>query len=234
MLSYQAMYYLVSGEVPQPQGRGHDSIPTYRSFTCADGVDIVITANTEKMWHAVCRALERPELAEDARFLNGRLRYENRHALWDLLESAFAAEQAAALLPRLLAHGVPAAQINTIADALVDPQVEHRRMVRPVAHPGGDLVTRFLGNPIKFGPEVEPQWPSELGADTERVLRDLAGMSDADLAELQADDVIAPPPLPASAVTSEEGQERGTSSAGSGRRSIRRGRRHSQDRRGVK
>jgi len=32
MLSYLGTYHLVSGDVPSRQGRGHESIPTYRSF----------------------------------------------------------------------------------------------------------------------------------------------------------------------------------------------------------
>src|SRR5690606_16039760 len=32
MLSYQAAYHLHSGHVPDRQGSGHDSIPTYRTF----------------------------------------------------------------------------------------------------------------------------------------------------------------------------------------------------------
>src|SRR5690606_29553984 len=39
MLSYQAAYYLHSGKVPGRQGREHESIPSYRSFTGGDGVD---------------------------------------------------------------------------------------------------------------------------------------------------------------------------------------------------
>src|SRR3984893_7416271 len=42
MLCYQAAYYMHSGVVPVRQGRGHESIPTYRSYACKDGVSIVI------------------------------------------------------------------------------------------------------------------------------------------------------------------------------------------------
>src|SRR6185295_5163893 len=50
LLSYVASYYLTGGEVPGLQGRQHMSIPTYRAFTCGDGRDIVVTANTPRMW----------------------------------------------------------------------------------------------------------------------------------------------------------------------------------------
>jgi crotonobetainyl-CoA:carnitine CoA-transferase CaiB-like acyl-CoA transferase len=57
MLSYLAAYYLISGEVPGPQGRGHLSIPTYRSFGGSDERDFVVCANTEAMWVGMCEAL---------------------------------------------------------------------------------------------------------------------------------------------------------------------------------
>jgi CoA:oxalate CoA-transferase len=90
MLSYQAAYYLASGEVPSRQGRGHDSIPTYRSFTCGDDMDIAITANTERMWVNLCGVLGRPELATEARFKNNEQRYANRSALWTFSRRRFA------------------------------------------------------------------------------------------------------------------------------------------------
>ena len=68
MLCYQAAYYLHSGNNPGRQGWGHDSIPTYRGFNCANGSSLVITANTERMWQALCDVLAISELKEDARF----------------------------------------------------------------------------------------------------------------------------------------------------------------------
>src|SRR5690606_26147057 len=50
MLSYQSTYTLVAGAVPQAQGARHDSIPTYRSFVAGDDRELVVTANTERMW----------------------------------------------------------------------------------------------------------------------------------------------------------------------------------------
>ncbi len=61
MLVYQAAYHLIAGEVPGPQGREHVSFPTYRAFRCADGIEIVVAANTERMWSDLCAALRRPD-----------------------------------------------------------------------------------------------------------------------------------------------------------------------------
>ena len=68
MLSYQALYATVGGITPQPQGSRHDSIPTYRSFRGGDGRELVVAANTERMWAGLCDALGLARLVTDPRF----------------------------------------------------------------------------------------------------------------------------------------------------------------------
>jgi crotonobetainyl-CoA:carnitine CoA-transferase CaiB-like acyl-CoA transferase len=57
MLSYQALYTHLDGVAPGPQGAGHDSIATYRTFKGGDGREFVVTANTPRMWEGLCRVL---------------------------------------------------------------------------------------------------------------------------------------------------------------------------------
>ena len=70
MLTYQAAYYLMSGEVPGLQGRGHRSLTTYRAYLCGDGIEIVVAANSEKMWENLCAVVGMPDLPKDPRFCN--------------------------------------------------------------------------------------------------------------------------------------------------------------------
>ena len=78
MLTYQAAYYLMSGEVPGLQGRGHRSLTTYRAYLCGDGIEIVVAANSEKMWENLCAVCGLPDLPRDPRFCNRQNRLENR------------------------------------------------------------------------------------------------------------------------------------------------------------
>jgi CoA:oxalate CoA-transferase len=176
MLSYQAAYYFASGIVPGRQGRAHDSIPTYRSFTCQDDADVVITANTERMWQSLCGVLDRPDLLKDERFLINDARYQNRQALWAIIEAGFLKRPAADWVERLLAEGIPAAVVNTLDRSLSDAQVIHRDMVVEMEGPTGDHI-RVAGNPIKFTGESEPRhrYPPALGADQADVLQNVLG-----------------------------------------------------------
>lgn len=191
LLSYQAVYYLVSGDVPGPQGRGHVSIPTYRSFTCGDGLDVMITANTERMWRAMCEVLGLPELADDPRFATNADRLANREALWAVLEPAFAAEPSLHWLPRLHDAGVPAAPVNTIAQALDDPHVIGRGMVSSLEGENGDRL-RLVGSPVRFAAADEraPEWPPRLGEDSAWILRELLGLTEERVEEMMASGAV--------------------------------------------
>jgi crotonobetainyl-CoA:carnitine CoA-transferase CaiB-like acyl-CoA transferase len=200
MLSYLGEYYLISGDVPGLQGRGHMSIPTYTAFRARDGRDVLICANTERMWQELCAALEIPELAKDPRFETNERRHANRSSLEPILERAFAQYDSADLLKRFHEHGIPSAPVNSVAEALSDPQVLHRRMVREVPHAlGGEI--RVLGNPMKFSRSAENEFtsPPTLGQHTETVLRETLGYTPAQIETLRRQGAFGTP----SALSSE-------------------------------
>jgi CoA:oxalate CoA-transferase len=171
MLSYQGAYHLHSGKVPSRQGSAHDSIPTYRGFTGADGMDFVICANTERNWQGLCKVLGRDDLVDDPRFLTNRERYKNRVALWALLEVGFKKRAAVEWVTLLEAQSVPVAIVNTLDRVVADPQVNHRGMILEVNAPDG-RAARVMGNPIKFAEAVQTpaQFPPRLGEHTKMIL----------------------------------------------------------------
>lgn len=177
MLCYQASYYLMSGEIPGLQGRGHRSIPTYRAYLCGDGIEIVVAAMTEKMWQDLCRAMGVPELIEDPRFLDRKGRLANRAALDAALEPRFLLRPSAEILAALEAEAVPAAPINSLDRTFSDPQVEAREMVVTLRDDEGGEI-RVAGNPIKVAgcSSTEHWFPPRLGADGEQLLVELLGM----------------------------------------------------------
>jgi CoA:oxalate CoA-transferase len=195
MLTYQAAYYLHSGIVPGRQGRGHDSIPTYRSFTARDGRDIVVAANTEEMWQALCAQLEARELVNDPRFSNNALRLQNKQALWAILEQRFQARDAADWIVRLRGASVPVAEVNTLERALAQAQVAHRQMIVEMTSESGQRV-RAAGNPVKFdGTDAHAcSYPPSLGQDSHNVLKHTLGLSDAQISNLIATGIVAAPP----------------------------------------
>ncbi|MDE0176521.1 MAG: CoA transferase [Defluviicoccus sp.] len=191
MLCYQAAYFLHSGSEPGRQGRGHASIPTYRSFDAGNDTELVITANTERMWRALCGVLQRAELADDPRFATNDDRYANRFELWPLLEAAFREKDADAWVPLLLEAGIPVGRVNTLEAALSNPQIVHRDMVLALTARDGRRV-RVAGNPIKFADD-EPTpagFPPLLGENTRDVLADVLGLDEEEIAAALAAGIV--------------------------------------------
>ena len=178
MLCYQGAYYLHSNKVPGRQGRGHDAIATYRAFTAKDQVDVVVTANTERMWAGLCRVLGHAALIDDPLFETGQLRYDNRHQLWPILEKAFLERTADEWVPLLEKEEIPVGVVNTLDRVMADPQINARDMIMDLDAGDGRKV-RVMGNPIRFeeaapGKPIYPPAPGENSAD---VLSGVLGMS---------------------------------------------------------
>jgi crotonobetainyl-CoA:carnitine CoA-transferase CaiB-like acyl-CoA transferase len=192
MLSYQALYATVGGITPQPQGSRHDSIPTYRSFCAGDGRELVVAANTERMWAALCAVLGLGELTADPRFAAADARLRHQHELAPLLEDGFQARSAAEWVRLLVDQEVPAALIKTVPEALDDARKAGRGMIVPMTGPDGEIV-EIVATPIRYPGAEEPRlrFPPRLSADATAILADL-GYQDGEVAALYQHGIVAP------------------------------------------
>ncbi len=191
MLCYQAAYYLASQKVPGPQGRAHESIPTYRAFTAGDGLDFVICANTDRMWRSLCEVIGRHDLRDDERLATRSGRYDNRFEIWSVLEAAFKAKPADAWVEAFRKAEVPVGVVNPLDRSLSDPQVVARGMVLDIPGPEGAHV-KVAGNPLKMSGNdgVEHRFPPKLGQDTRDVLAAELGLSTDDIDALSKAGVV--------------------------------------------
>jgi crotonobetainyl-CoA:carnitine CoA-transferase CaiB-like acyl-CoA transferase len=78
----------------------------YRLYDTADGW-ICVAAVTQAHWRRLCAAIARPDLADDARFVDADARTANDDDLTKLLEDIFAADSAKAWFAALDHAGVP-------------------------------------------------------------------------------------------------------------------------------
>lgn len=197
MLSYQAVYTFINDVAPEPQGAGHDSIATYRSFRGGDGREFVVTANTPRMWQGLCRALGLDHLVTDERFIDAASRLQNRVALWSLLEERFATEPAAVWVDRLSAEQVPVALVKNVLEALTDAREADDGSLITITR--GDARFENVATPIHFSDtaQVDPVYPPALGEDTVALLGGDLGFSEAEIESLIADRVVVAAAAPA-------------------------------------
>jgi hypothetical protein len=191
MLTYQASYYLASGTVPGRQGKGHESIPSYRSFTARDGRDVVVCANTDRMWLSLCEAAGLQELGAEPDLATRRGRYYHRDRIIGAFDKAFAQKDAQDWVDALLCAGVPVGTVNTVGEALESPQVSWRNMILELTDDEGHHL-RVAGNPIKLPLDGERahMFPPRLAEHTREVLGDLLHLAEDDIAALESRGVV--------------------------------------------
>jgi crotonobetainyl-CoA:carnitine CoA-transferase CaiB-like acyl-CoA transferase len=166
----QTSEFFGSGRDPAKLGSAHPRNAPYQVFRAQDDY-FAMAAGNDGLWRAVCKTLERPDLAEDARFASTVLRARHQAELKELLEAEFAAYGAEDLLAKFRAAGVPCAPINSYSKALDDPQVAHMGWVQPIELPSG-ATTRTFASPLRFSGEGFPirSQPPALGAHNDEVL----------------------------------------------------------------
>ncbi|HEY4999747.1 MAG TPA: CoA transferase, partial [Usitatibacter sp.] len=170
---WQSAIFFATGENPGPTGSAHILTAPYQAFPTKDGWINVGGAN-QSNWERIVKVIDRPELAEDARFRTNGDRMRNLAALTPLVAERLRARPSADWIREFEAAGVPVGPVNKIGEMLVDPQVAAREMVVEVDHPRAGRM-KTLGNPIKFSDtpgEVRRAAPL-LGEHTREVLEEL-------------------------------------------------------------
>ncbi|AOO83961.1 CaiB/BaiF CoA transferase family protein [Bosea vaviloviae] len=171
--SYYGLEALALGENPPRYGNAHPSIVPYGVFDAADG-PLVITVGNNAQYERFCRiVIERPDLAEDARFATNLLRTQNRPELLPMIEAELRARPRALLLQRLAAGGIPCGEVLGLNQALRSPRATQAGMVSDDA--GNADTPAVLAPPYRLDGKRAPlrHRPPGLGQDTDAVLGEL-------------------------------------------------------------
>ena len=178
-------------EPPRHANSAHPSIVPFQNFATADGW-VVVACPKEKFWSRLCDVLGRPELAADPRFHDFAHRDRNRDELLPILDAAFEERATDEWLVLLGEAGIPSGPVNTVSEALRDPQAVARGSVVDIEHPRLGVV-REVATPLRVGGEaIRPAVAPKRGEHTDRVLIDLCGYSDERIAALRSDGAFGP------------------------------------------
>ncbi len=190
VLANQALNYLVGGKVPVRLGNAHPNIVPYQTFATADGF-IIMAIGSDRQYAEYCRIIGAAHLADDPRFVNNRGRVENREALIPQLRPYMLARSTAAWTEAFEAAAVPCGPINSIDQVFADPQVLARGLQVGLTRDDGVQIPG-VANPIIFSetPVSYDKPPPLLGDGTNRILRDVLGKDEKEIAALKAANVI--------------------------------------------
>lgn len=182
--------YEPGGLYSRPVGNRHPALTPFDSFVTKDG-HVVIAAASERAWKALCRAMGRPDLITDERFLSNELRLENHRELKAIIEDWTQKFTTNEVIDMLTEEGCPAGPVNTISDLLTGAHTRARNMI--VQRDFWGKTANVIGSPIKYSESEEApvkSRPPYLGEDTEHVLSSFLGLSREKIEKLRFENVI--------------------------------------------
>jgi crotonobetainyl-CoA:carnitine CoA-transferase CaiB-like acyl-CoA transferase len=152
------------------------SRPMFGPIQTSDGYVMVAIAS-EKTFQGLMKVIGRPEWVIDPRFAKYADRRNNWAQLMDGVEAWSRTVTTQRCLVALNGEGVPSSAYRTVAEALNDPQIAHRRALSEVEDDGGtfrvlNLPFRMSGADVSAGKRI-----ATLGEHTRALLKE-AGLSE--------------------------------------------------------
>ncbi|MBI4351998.1 MAG: CoA transferase [Elusimicrobia bacterium] len=189
LMGWVAANLLIAGKHPELMGNDNFTAAPSGTFRTKDGY-INIAANKQEQWEALCGVLGVRELKKDPRFEKRDTRKQNRKLLTPLLEEKLTQRRTSELVEALNAKDVPSGAILSLADALSQPQIKHRAILKDIKEKDiGDLKLFGLAAQFSDTPGELNAPPPRLSAHTAEVLAGL-GIKEEEFASLKEKKVI--------------------------------------------
>jgi crotonobetainyl-CoA:carnitine CoA-transferase CaiB-like acyl-CoA transferase len=185
-LTYYATWNMTRGYQPARTAlSAHSSITPFQNFQTADGW-IAVCCPNQSFWRKYAIAIERPDLLEDSRFTDFEARWENKDALLEDLTQVMLQRTTAEWVKILSEGDVTSAPVNSVPEALAEPQTAARDIIVTVSHPVyGEI--KGVRSGVRAGPlNTDIHRAPSLGEHGRELLTGLLGYSDEKYAELEA------------------------------------------------
>jgi crotonobetainyl-CoA:carnitine CoA-transferase CaiB-like acyl-CoA transferase len=152
--------------------------PMYGPIETADGY-VMLAIASEKTFQGLINVIGRPEWVSDPRFATYSDRRDNWGLLMDTVEAwsrGLPTEQCVAELNKA---GVPCSAYRTVAEALADPQLVHRRALAEVEDGGGTFKVMNLPFRMSNAKVAAGKRTSTLGEHTRTLLKEAGLLEEA-------------------------------------------------------
>jgi crotonobetainyl-CoA:carnitine CoA-transferase CaiB-like acyl-CoA transferase len=182
----------VAGRRRERSGPTLPGVAPSNVYPTQDG-QVLIAANQDSVFGRLAAAMGQPELARDPRFASHQARGRHMAVLDDRIADWARGQPARQVLERLHAAGVPAGLVYEPEDMLADPHFRARRSLVEVPDPDhGRLAMPGVAPRLSHTPGGVRWAGPALGQHTAEVLRELAGLDDAELDELRRAGIVGP------------------------------------------
>ncbi len=188
----EAVYsqYRVLNDVQPRMGNARPFSAPTDAYRCKDGY-VYLAITFDRMWRRFTKVIGREDLKDDPRFFSSELRRKNRDFMNSLAEGWLADKTREAAVLLLTEAGIPAGPVNTVTEALMDPQINAREMIVELEHPriGTVPVAGIVPRLSKTPGAIKTPVP-DAGQHNTEIYTGLLGYSDDQLSRLKAEKIV--------------------------------------------
>ncbi len=189
-LEFTAAHYSATGTVRQAAGNGGPAAPS-GAYRTKDGRWVMLIAADLRQFQRLMRAIDRPELADDPRFLSNAERTAHRDEINGAIAAFAAAHELPEIMRRLEAADIPMTASYNVADLFADPHVAERGVFVEVEDPElGPLRVQGVVPKLSETPGSVRAPAPTLGQHNAAVYQDLLGLGADELERLRGRGVI--------------------------------------------
>jgi crotonobetainyl-CoA:carnitine CoA-transferase CaiB-like acyl-CoA transferase len=191
MLGHIFVEYDQLGVVAQRLGSRLPFASPRNVFRTADGRWIAMSCSGQSIFERSCRAIGRPELITDQRFIDNRLRTTNSAAIDGIFQDWIAEHGQEEVLQVFADAGAAAAPVYNVEDAFQDAHFRARDNLTAVADDElGQIRMQNVTPKLSRTPGGIRHAGPRLGEHTYDVLHDWLGLTAEDLKALEAEGVV--------------------------------------------
>lgn len=191
LVSHISAYYGMGLRQLREGNRGSGGVITpANAYPASDGWVMILAADNVR-WRKLCALMGKPELAEDPRYVKLSGRSKNRDEIDRVIAEWTRTKTREQLMAELSANDVICGIVKELPEVMTDPHLLERGALRDIEHPQLGRMTIFT-SPLRFGGKpTTPKTPSPLlGADNQRVYGGELGLSEEEIADLRARQII--------------------------------------------
>jgi crotonobetainyl-CoA:carnitine CoA-transferase CaiB-like acyl-CoA transferase len=171
-MGYWYTYHSRTGDQPSRQGDSWGGYAPAGIFGTADG-PVYVSVMYRHLWERFCDLLDREAWLSDPRFATDDDRTANREALTAAIEAAFAEYTGEELVDALVGAGIPASELQTVAEAAADEHLRERGTVERVEDADGrEVLTAAAPARLSATDPTVDEGPPATGEHTREVLRE--------------------------------------------------------------
>ena len=156
-----------------------------------DGQLVYISAGLDNMFKTMMGLIGKEEVLSDPRFRTKETRKEHVDVCNGLIEGWTKTKTADEIVALVSAKGIPCAKVNNVEEAIHDPQLNYRRMIRDVTHETAGTI-HLCGQVLHFSEQKmgEMSAPPRLGGSNREIYSGWLGMAEKEIEQLYKEKVI--------------------------------------------